>query len=230
MVFLATLAYPENWDRRDRAMLAMKALMYRAAQRFGKPIGADASAVFFKMPVQQQNGTIRRLSERLRKRQVAGETLSVLLMNTRRPGRIERISPQDQQRTTFRLVARGMSYERAHKSTMRRQIHPGKAYSLNDYAKRWPSGAGTFKSTVWRPEIAPLTMAFRATRMNWRDTHAFNVPRLLANPEWVIRALELAEFYASVLPRTTNLSASLARLRKTKFIRLVPFEKGTIEK
>jgi hypothetical protein len=229
MVFLATLAYPENYGRRDRAILAMKALMYRASRRFGMPLASDSSAVLAQMPPQQQNGTLRRLTARLNKRRYAGSVAAELLTGVRRPGRTERISPVDQQRTQFSLMKRGKSYPEARRMVMSRRVLPGQPWSLNDFAKRFPSGPARFKSDAWRPEVLHLILAFNTVAITWRDPHGFNIARLLANPEWVLRALEHAESNATLLPRTINLPKSLARVRTTRFIRLIPQPAGPIE-
>jgi hypothetical protein len=229
MVFLATLAYPENYDRRDRAILAMKALMYRAARRFDKPLGSHSSAVLAQMPPQAQNGTLRRLTARLNKRLLAGSVAARLLVEVRRPGRVEKVSPRLQQQTLFALMKRGKSYTEARRMVMTQRVLPGPPLSLNDFAKRFPSGPARFKSDAWRPEILHLTHAFHTVAITWRDPHGFNVARLLANPEWVLHALEHAESNATHLPRTINLPKSLARVRTIRFIRLVPQPAATLE-
>jgi hypothetical protein len=88
MVFLATLAYPENYDRRDRAILAMRALMYRAARRFDRALGSHSSAVLAQMPPQSQNGTLRRLTARLNKRLQAGSESKAEMHPRRTPARL----------------------------------------------------------------------------------------------------------------------------------------------
>ena len=228
MVFLATVAYPEDWSKRDRAMLAMKAVMYRAARRFGKPIGTDAKAVFSQMPVQQQSGTLRRLSARLQKRLVAGRVASSLLSGVRRLARIEYVPPAIQQRTRMAMISRGVPYKRALTMTMTKQHIAGAPWTLNDHAKAYPGGPARFKSDVWRPEILHLIKAFHTVALEWRDPRGFNVLRLLANPGWSRRALESAERLASLLPRTSNLPQSLRRAVATPRVRLVPYD-GTVE-
>lgn len=203
--------------------------MYRAARRLNKPLGGDASEIFSSIPVQQQHGTIRRLGARLDKRLLAGSVASQLLVGMRKPGKVERISPVNQQQTRLALIARGASYTNAVRMTMTKRTNAGIAWSLNDFAKLFPSGPARFKSQVWRPEILHLTLAFHTVAISWRDPRGFNVMRLLANPEWSLRALASAESLAAFLPRTSNLPKSLGRLRTTQFIRLVPMSEATLE-
>jgi hypothetical protein len=229
MVFLAVLAYPESFIRRDRAILAMKALMYRAARSFDRPIGCDSSDTFASMPVQQQRGTLRRLDGRLKKRLKAGIVASLLLIGLRKPGRVVRIAPLDQQRTRQALIANGASYTQAARLTMKRRTFPGKPYSLNDFARHYAGGAARFKTDVWRPEIVHLTLAFHSLAVTWPDSRGFGVARLLANPDWSVQALKSADLHAEMLPRTANLPKALSRLRGARLIRLIPSTETTSE-
>jgi hypothetical protein len=229
MVFLAVLAYPESTDRRDRAILAMKAWVYRAARSFNKPVGSDSASVFAAMPVQQQNGTLRRLSMRLDKRLIAGSVASQLVLHMHKPGRIERIAPSQQQRTRQMLMTQGIPYAKAVRLTMQTRTWPGKLFSLNDYAKRYPGGSARFKNQVWRPEILHLALAFHSTALGWRDPLGFNIFRLLANPQWILNALNVAELNAEMLKRLSNLPAALYGFRSTPLIRLLPFRNRPVE-
>ncbi len=229
IVFLAVLAYPESFEKRDRAILAMKALMIRAARSFGKPTGASSAKVLASMPVQQQEGTLRLLSRRLHKRQLAGVVASNLIMDLHRPGATVAVPPEVQQQTRFRLIARGLSPRRAAELTMTQRHLPGRPYTLNDYARKYRGGAAKFKSDVWRPEILHFVLAFHSVRLEWRDPRGFNLHRLLANPEWSIGALRSAEVEASCLPRTINLPKALRAAARAPQIRLVPVDPPAVE-
>jgi hypothetical protein len=229
MVFLAVLAYPEDYGRRDRAILAMKALMCRAAKRLGLPSDRNESELFARMPPQQQRGTLRRLSGRLYKRQQAGVAASYLLLGVRKPGHRKPITPAAQQKTVFSLLSRGATYAQARKMVMRHTLMPGPPLSLNDFAKRYSGGPARFKSDAWRPEILHLILAFHSVRISWKDPHGFSVVRLLANPEWSLKALRVAEMNAALLPRTSNLPSSLRAVRTTPLIRLISVLNETLE-
>ena len=229
MVFLGVLAYPEDYGRRDRAILAMRALTYRGARRFGAPIASDSAAVFARMPPQQQDGTLRRLSARLQKRLLAGSVAAQLLVEVRKPGRIEKVPPHLQQQTLFALMKRGKPYSQAVSMVMKQRTLPGSPWSLNDFARRFPGGPARFKSGAWRPEILHLILAFHTMAITWKDPHGFNIIRLLANPEWARDALRHAEVNATFLPRTSNLPTSLRSLRTARLIRLVPITTDTLE-
>lgn len=219
MVFLAALAYPESHEKRDRAILAMKALVARAYKDLGGT--EDVSSMVNALRVENQRGTLNLLQKRLDKRLYVGHVVSSLVGSVRRPGLRERVSPVDQKRTRDYLMRRGASMEAAVRMTMTVQTRPGSRKTLSDYARQSGTSKAKFMNEWWAPEVFHLALSFFVVSCRWKDPRGFNIARLLANPGWSLEALRRAEFFAG-LTRASNLPPSLHGIRSAALIRLIP--------
>jgi len=220
MLYLSVLAYPEDESSRQRARLAMFALMIRAARKRGLPDPPDAAEVLRMMPVQQMEGTLRRLTDRLNKRLLGARALAYLIGDLRHPGPGVRVPPDVQKKTRDRFLRAGLSMRRADELTTKVLITPGRRWTLNDFAREY--GSGKFKCDAWNPAILHLASAFREVALRWADPRGLSVLTLLARPDWVIRAVQSAEVFAHCMPRTINHPPALRNLRPENLIRLVP--------
>ncbi len=205
MVFLAALAYPEDWTKRDRAIESMKALVFRAAKTRGQLDRLPAE----KMTRQQMENTLRLLTKRIDKRLQASTVCADLLMRIKRPGKPHRLAPTAVQATKWHLRKAGIPEARVSELAATTRATPGKAWSLNDHAKHGPA---RFKSDAWRPEVMHLAMALNSVKRKWSDPRGrpFSVATLLFNPEWVIPAIRSAEASASYWPHVSNMPTAFA--------------------
>lgn len=218
LMLLATLAYPESWPKRDRAIIALRDFLTRAARRAGHPAGSLV------LEAQQMQGTLRRLDRRLWQRLQAADVAARLLIGIRHPGKERPIAPEVQQRTRWHLQQHGASPAQARRLTATVAPVPGDAVTLSDYGRGYPSGPARFKRDVWAPEVMHLAVALHTVRLAWTDPHGrpFSLATLLYNPQWAPPALEHAERLTVLLAHAARIRPALAGLRAERFIRLIP--------
>lgn len=180
--FLAALAYPESHSKRNRACLAMRAMMFRWARDVGRLTRTVAVAEAFALPPRNMGGSMRRLEDRIKRRLEAAEVFARLLLQFRPASDAE-------------------------------------PYSLRAFQAR--RRIGPHYRGTWCLEVMHLAMALRALSMRWTDPRGFGVRTLLANPGWIVAALDSAESFAQ-LRRASNLPAALAGYRRAFLVRLIP--------
>jgi hypothetical protein len=219
MVFLAAVAYPESHSERDRAIDAMRALLVRACLARALPTG-DYGDLLARMPNQQQDGTLRRLSTRLHWRITMANCAGRLLSRTRKIVGYTRATPSEQKRRRDALLRAGTSLQQATRRAAILWPAAGQPYSLNDFAKQWPAGQARFKSTVWAPEVLHLAMALRSEIV--RGAASIGVVGLLRNPHWAPRAIERAESFWLNMRRASNLPPALVGFKRARLVRIVP--------
>lgn len=221
MMFLATLAYPESWDARNRAIEAMRSWMVRTSRASGRRVPKGQKL----MPRKNQDATLRRLRARINKRLIAASVASRIITGERYRGREVSAAPEDLQRTRVRLMNAGHSFESAVAHTLtKHETSPGPALSLKDFARRAPEGVANFLHNSWAPEVLHLAMALRQISMAWKrreDPRPFGLAALLARPDWSRAALEKAEKWAWMLDLARAERPAFRNVRADRFIRLI---------
>jgi hypothetical protein len=199
VAYLAVLAYPESYKKRDRCVAAMLALMNRGARHLGLPTAPTASELFKQVPPKRQaeilgrgskGGALRRIFRRMQAARAASEMLSRSVAGRRAVSLNEVAAAYDGNASYFMHTIWAESKPVLHLA---------------------------------------LGLRSALMRLSWVDDGRPPYIQLLAKPEWVREAMRSAESWRRQLTAVrvnTNAPEFLGKLDPEAWIRLIPVDQS----